>query len=192
MEPGAAPAGGGRNVPPAPGRRRAPPGGITTPCEELADGGPLRSAGRSEGAVDPKGAASSEPKAERDEMPKARTRRRRRTLQISPDALSGWRAERRRTFGNGGAATSRADRRAIPSALRGRRKGYGLPGAAKNTGGGALAKGCLKILSERDDDASAKQPRFPSPLAGEGGSHRRQDYAVCASLTACESEARAG
>jgi len=29
---------------------------------------------------------------------------------------------------------------------------------------------------------------FPSPLAGEGGSRRRQVYAVCASLTARESE----
>src|SRR3989304_929653 len=95
MEPDAAPAGGGRNVPPAPGRRRAPPAGITTRCQELADGGPWRSARGPEGAVDPKGAASFGPKAAQDAKPKARTRRRRRTSQISPDALFGWRAERR-------------------------------------------------------------------------------------------------
>src|SRR6266403_775341 len=32
----------------------------------------------------------------------------------------------------------------------------------------------------------------PLPLAGEGGSRRRQVYAVCASLTACDSEREPG
>ncbi len=35
--------GRGMNAPPKlPGGAGAPPGGTTTPCEELADGGPLR------------------------------------------------------------------------------------------------------------------------------------------------------
>jgi len=41
----------------------APPGDTRVPCQELADGGPLRLARGSEGVVDPKGAASFEPEA---------------------------------------------------------------------------------------------------------------------------------
>ena len=41
MEQDAAPAGGRRTLLPLPGGAGAPPGGTTTPREELADGGPL-------------------------------------------------------------------------------------------------------------------------------------------------------
>ncbi len=50
MEQGAAPAGGVRK-PRTPGGAGAPPGTTTGPCEELADGGPLRSARGPEAAV---------------------------------------------------------------------------------------------------------------------------------------------
>jgi len=112
-------------VPPALGRRRAPPGDITIPCEELADGGPSRSARGLEGAVDPKGAASSGPEAEQDEKPKARSRRRRRMPQIARMAkVIRWRAERRpHVTGNGACPVKAAlHRRAIPSTFEGDEK----------------------------------------------------------------------
>ena len=49
MEQDAAPAGGRRTLLPHSGAAGAPPGGTTTPCEELADGGrqcPSESAAR--------------------------------------------------------------------------------------------------------------------------------------------------
>src|SRR6185437_9700451 len=72
---GAAPARGDERSSP-PGRRRAPPGGTTAPCQELADGGPPRSAYGPEGFGDPQGAASSGTTAAQGAKPKARTRRR--------------------------------------------------------------------------------------------------------------------
>ena len=50
----------------------APPGDTRAPCQELADGGPLRLARGSKGAVDPKGAASFEPQGKTKRTPKAR------------------------------------------------------------------------------------------------------------------------
>ena len=78
---GAAPAGGARH--PALGRQRAPPAGITTRCQELADGGPSRSARGSKGKAHPKGGGVQEPEAGQDEMPKARPGAVRRTPQIA-------------------------------------------------------------------------------------------------------------
>ena len=52
------------NVIPHSGGAGAPPGTTTGPCQELADGGPPRSARGPERAVDPKGAANSGTKAE--------------------------------------------------------------------------------------------------------------------------------
>ena len=53
----------------------APPGDTTVPCQELADGGPLRLARGSEGTVDPKGAASFEPEARRNGTSESAARR---------------------------------------------------------------------------------------------------------------------
>src|ERR1700722_19055031 len=61
-----APAGGDGTYPPHSGGAGAPPGGTRASCQELADGGPLRLARGSEGAVDPKSAASFEPEAGRN------------------------------------------------------------------------------------------------------------------------------
>ena len=57
--------GRGETYPAHPGGAGAPPGVTTDPCQELADGGPPRSARGSERAIDPKGVASSEPEAGR-------------------------------------------------------------------------------------------------------------------------------
>jgi hypothetical protein len=53
------------------------------------------------------------------------------------DKTPRWRAERRRIFPKGRCATELPDapsRRAIPSYFEGRKRDYGVPGAAKNTG----------------------------------------------------------
>ncbi len=76
MEPDAAPAGRRRTLLLHPGGAGAPPGDTRIPCEELADGGPLRLARGSEGAVDPKGAASFEPEAGRNGTSESAARRR--------------------------------------------------------------------------------------------------------------------
>ncbi len=68
----AAPAGRRRTLLLHPGGAGAPPGVTRDPCQELADGGPLRLARGSKEAVDPKGAASFEPEAEAKRTPKAR------------------------------------------------------------------------------------------------------------------------
>ena len=73
---GAAPAGVGKTCPAHPGGAGAPPGTTTGPCQELADGGPLRLARGLEGAVDPKGAASFEPEAGRNGTSESAARRR--------------------------------------------------------------------------------------------------------------------
>ena len=66
VEQDAAPAGRRRTLLLHPGGAGAPPGVTRDPCQELADGGPLRLARGSKGAVDPKGAASFEPEARRN------------------------------------------------------------------------------------------------------------------------------
>ena len=63
MEPDAAPAGRRRTLLLRSGGAGAPPGGTTTPCEELADGGPLRLARGFEKRGHPEGVSVSEPEA---------------------------------------------------------------------------------------------------------------------------------
>jgi hypothetical protein len=63
------------NAPPAPGRRRGSARGTTTPCEELADSGPLRLARGSKDTAAQKGPASKEPKAERNGASESAARR---------------------------------------------------------------------------------------------------------------------
>src|ERR1017187_6165080 len=72
----AAPAGRRRTLLPLPGGAGAPPGGTTTPCEELADSGPLRLARGSKDTAAQKGPASKEPKAERNGASESAARRR--------------------------------------------------------------------------------------------------------------------
>src|ERR1017187_4925403 len=66
----------GPGLPPRPGGAGAPPGGTTTPCEELADSGPLRLARGSKDTAAQKGPASKEPKAERNGASESAARRR--------------------------------------------------------------------------------------------------------------------
>jgi len=57
--------GRGETYPAHPGGAGAPPGTTRGPCQELADGGPPRSARGCERAIDPKGVASAQPEAGR-------------------------------------------------------------------------------------------------------------------------------
>ncbi len=73
---------------------------------------------------------------------------------MSPDALSGWRAERRRTLRKRGVPLQVAPtRRAIPSCLRETEKAYGVPGAAKNTGDDARPLFDNRIGSRNENSA---------------------------------------
>jgi hypothetical protein len=155
------------NAPPALGRRRGTrkqvyavcanancfAGDITIPCQELADGGPLGlpevlRQGCPKGASVERAARQSETVRQKARPGAAKTPR--------------WRAERRHTFarrcdkdcmtrhrksGLPDLRNKHARSRVNPRSsarhplifLRGTKRDYGLPGAAKNTGGGALA-----------------------------------------------------
>src|SRR5512139_1354020 len=111
----------------APGRRRARPGNTTIPCEELADGGPSRPARGADGAA----ATRAAPRSRR----RGDTIGRKRGPGDRKEERPQWRAERRHTFARRCVLTEgRVAWRAIPSCVEGTKKGYGLPGAAKNTG----------------------------------------------------------
>jgi hypothetical protein len=72
----AAPAGGRRTLLPHSGGAGAQPGGTMTPCEELADGGPLRLARGSKDKAAQKAASVSEPEAGRNGASESAARRR--------------------------------------------------------------------------------------------------------------------
>ena len=102
----------GKRTPGHSGGAGVPPGGNTTPREELADG-----RGQAPGQEARPGAENTPP----------------------------WSAERRPCplkRGRGTKDYGSASRRSIPSIFEGQTREDGLPGAAKNTGGGAV--GCLK------------------------------------------------
>jgi hypothetical protein len=137
MEQDAAPAGGRRTLLPRSGGAGTPPGGTTTPCEELADGGPL-----------------GLPEALRQGLPKGTSVERaggeaKRSVRKRGPALYGRRdgAPRGATPSREGVTKTkcRAHRRAIPSTfcrgstppdpLFGGTEGeYGVPGAFKEYG----------------------------------------------------------
>jgi len=138
--PDAAPARGRRTLLPLPGGAGAPPGGTTAPCEELADGGPLRPARGSDRAMTRK--ASRIPhRRQGATVPESAARRR------SENAACG--APRGATCRKRYVITCerRAAWRAIPSIFRGGGREDGLPGAAKNTGG--LARPYLSHAGRR-------------------------------------------
>jgi hypothetical protein len=89
MEQDAAPAGGRRTLLPHSGGAGVPPGGNTTPREELADGGPC-------GLPEARKAMPTQKGAE----PQSRRQSQSGSQEARPGAVTtpGWRAERRHTF----------------------------------------------------------------------------------------------
>jgi hypothetical protein len=131
-----------------------------TSRQELADGGPHGSPeARRHGG--PKKVVLQSGRAPRKRLPEARP---------VADKTPRWRAERRRIFPKGRCAIELPDapsRRAIPSYLRGTEMEYGVPGAAKNTGGGALATSCSPDeRSEIRDSHVQASPRISLRSSG--------------------------
>jgi hypothetical protein len=109
----------------------------------------------------------------RSARPEARPGAVRRTAANKPEPGGfGWRAERRRASLAGGAPVTARFSARHPLVLRGTEKAYGVPGAAKNTGGGALA--CRAEASRPPKRISAKAEAKAGCLINESEMHKRR------------------
>ena len=141
-----------------PGGAGAPPGTTMSPCEELADGGPLRPVRGLGRAVDPEGAANSRPEAGRNGPRKARPGAAVKTPRVARREAPHLRKEVRHT--KDGRAAWRATSLACSE---GRKRKTAYPGPQRT---GAMMLGCLTTESVRY--ASMRRPFFSPPPCGEG------------------------
>ncbi len=171
------------------------PGALQTPCQELADAEPPRLA-RDMDAVAP--ARGRDPCRRPSEAARRKARIRHRK-----EERRQWSAERRPRCPKGSADYARLVRlealhspRIVEGAkLAPPKRGMegGLPGASNNTGGGALAKGCLTI---EDGERRAGEQHFPLIPAQAGiqgsktrGSQQRLWVPACAGTSGGEGRA---
>jgi hypothetical protein len=166
MEQDGAPARGRRTLLPLPGGAGAPPGDTRIPREELADGGPR---GLSEAF------RQGRPKGASVEKAGGRVKRSVRKRGPAPNRRRVWRAERRHVPETARDKVQRPRRLARhPLDLsRGAEMEDGVPGAAKNTAGGALAN----ASSFRGASHKRVYTRLRRAMASEPGIQRRRHCA---------------
>jgi hypothetical protein len=159
-------------VTPRSGDAGAPPGVITDPCQELADGMAARLARGSTGLGHPKGASLPSRKARRAIHRKARPGVVRKTPQNKPAEArgaseGGWSARRRPHSSKEDAATERLARRLALHPLdffEGEESEDGLPGAGQKRGRRSIGYGDFEKASASPSTAALRITR-PSTAA---------------------------